>query len=84
MIAYGKGEDVDLAFVDDVRRSHDEDDQAAFYVTHGARDLEAVDVRLLQPGDAAVMLLDDAAYGAAGSYVAVPPGSTRDRSGGCR
>ncbi len=75
VIAYGKGEDVDLAFVDDVRRSHDEDHQAAFYVTHGARDLAAVDVRLLRPGDAAVMLLDDAAYGAVGSYVAVAPGS---------
>ncbi len=75
MIAYGKGEDVDLAFVDDVRRSHDDDDQAAFYVTHGARDLAAVDVRLLRPGDAAVLLLDDAAYGAVGSYVAVSPGS---------
>ena len=75
VIAYGKGEDVDLALVDDVRRSHDVDDQAAFYVTHGARDLTAVDVRLLQPGGAAVVLLDDAAYGAAGSYVAVSPGS---------
>ncbi len=75
VIAHGKGEDVDVVFVDDVRRSHDVDDQAAFYVTHGARDLEAVDVRLLQPGGAAVVLLDDAAYGTVGSYVSVPPGS---------
>ena len=44
-------------------------------MTHGARDLAAVDVRLLRPGDAAVMLLDDAAFGAVGSYATVPPGS---------
>ena len=75
VIAHGKGEDVDIVFVDDVRRSHDVDNEAAFYVTHGARDLAAVDVRLLRPGEAPVMLLDDGAYGAAGSYVAVSPGS---------
>ncbi len=75
VIAYGKGEDVDVAIVDDVRRSHDVDEKTTFYVTNGARDLEAVDVRLMQPGDAAVALLDDATYGAVGSYVTVSPGS---------
>ncbi len=75
VIAHGKGEDVAVAIVDDVRRRHDVDDQTAFYVTHGARDLEAVDVRLLRPGNAAMVLLDDAAYGAIGHYVSVSPGS---------
>lgn len=75
VIAHGKGEDVDIVFVDDVRRRHDVNDQASFYVMHGARDLQTVDVRLLRPGDAAVALLDDAAYGAVGSYVSVSPGA---------
>ena len=66
VLAHGKGADVNLVIVDDVRKSHSVEDQAAFYVAHGARDLDAVDVHLLQPGADAVVLLDNASYGAAG------------------
>lgn len=65
VLAHGKGADVNLVIVDDVRKSHSVEDQAAFYVAHGARDLDAVDVHLLQPGADAVVLLDNASYGAA-------------------
>ena len=75
ILAHGQGENVSLVIVDDVRTSHAAEDQATFYVAHGARDLDAVDVRLLQPGADAVVLLDNASYGAAGQYVTITPGS---------
>ncbi len=74
VLMHGKGEDVNVVIVDDVRKSHSIEDQATLYVAHGARDLEAVDVRLLQPGADAVVLLDNALYGAAGQYVTISPG----------
>ena len=74
VLAHGKGEVVSLVIVDDVRKSHSVEDQATFYVAHGARDLDAVDVHLLQPGADAVVLLDNASYGAAGQYVTISPG----------
>ena len=74
VLAHGKGDDVNLVIVDDVRKSHSVEDQATFYVAHGARDLDAVDVRLLQPGADALVLLDNASYGTAGQYTTISPG----------
>ncbi|MXZ04724.1 MAG: S8 family serine peptidase [Rhodothermaceae bacterium] len=74
ILAHGKGEDVNLVIVNDVRKSHSVEDQATFYVAHGARELDVVDVHLLQPGADEVVLLDNASYGASGQYVTVSPG----------
>ncbi len=73
VLAQGKGEDVDIVAVENVRKRHEPAEMATFYVTHGARDLLPVDVQLLQPGAESVPLLNDAAYGAFGEYVAVTP-----------
>ncbi len=74
VLANGNGEDVNLVIVDGVRKSHSVEDQATFYVAHGARDLDAVGVHLLQPGADALVLLDNASYGASGQYATIPPG----------
>ena len=74
VLVHGKGEDVNLVIVDNVRKSHSVEDQATFYVAHGARDLDAVDVYLLQPGADEVVLLENASYGASGQYATISPG----------
>ena len=72
--AHGKGEEVDIVVVEGVRRQQSPGEEMTFYVTHGAPDLGPVDLRLVQPGAEAIALLSDAAYGAVGDYVTLPPG----------
>ena len=76
IIINGSGGAVSFLAVDDVRRQADAADMADFYVVHGARDLDAVDLRLLhtQANDDWQVFAEDLSFNTATSYRSITPG----------
>ncbi len=76
IIINGSGGAVSLLAVDDVRRQADDDGMADFYVVHGAQDLDAVDLRLLNmhDNDGWQVLAEDFSFNTATSYTSIVPG----------
>ena len=75
VFVHGNETNLSIAVVDAVRTRELGSDRMSFYVVHGAADLGSLSIDLQHPDNNETVLLENAVYGDASTYLTVQPGT---------